>query len=88
MSRIVTTRYLLGVACCLALGAPLCAAPDRPINQVRVSEEAVKRLPLSKRPNRIGHFYGNTVRRLEQGKLCVNCGKHARPVARYLYVTR
>lgn len=52
---------------------------------VAVAEREVKTLPLLERPNRLGHFYGNTVRRLHHGRLCVNCGAYDRPLARYLY---
>jgi hypothetical protein len=28
--------------------------------------DAIRHMPLEKRPNRFGHFYGNTVRRLNK----------------------
>ncbi|TWT43277.1 hypothetical protein [Botrimarina hoheduenensis] len=56
-----------------------------PAVPVRESEAAVQAMPLLERPNRIGHFYGNTLRRAHYDRLCVNCGKEDRPLARYFY---
>lgn len=75
--------------------ATLAAAPafgqrvaDSPIARVRASEAEVRSKPLLERPNRIGHFYGNTVRRLHYRTFAVNRRHTDRPVARYFYVTR
>lgn len=41
--------------------------------QVRkVERESIKQMPLTQRPNRPGHFYGNNVRRLHYGKFFTN----------------
>ncbi|MEN0110442.1 MAG: hypothetical protein AAF805_07950 [Planctomycetota bacterium] len=62
-------------------------APD-PLTRVLASEAEVRATPMLERPNRIGHFYGNTVRRLHYRTLAVNRRHSDRPVARYFYVTR
>jgi hypothetical protein len=59
-----------------------------PLAAVRASETAVRAMPMEERPNRLGHFYGNSIRRAQQGRLCVNCGQTDRPLARYLYMSR
>lgn len=53
---------------------------------VRAGEAEVRAMPMLERPNRIGHVYGNNVRRLRHGRLCVNCGFAERPVRRFLYL--
>lgn len=64
------------------------ASAQGPIERVRESESEVRSMPIEQRPNRLGHFYGNNVRRLHHRTLFVNA-KHAdRPFARYLYVSR
>lgn len=70
----------------LGLASPAAAqqATTR-LGAVRQSEQAVRSMPLESRPNRLGHFYGNNVRRLRHGTLCVNCGKTDRPLARFFY---
>lgn len=67
------------------LAAPELATAQSAISRVRESEAAVKEMPLIERPNRIGHFYGNTVRRRYYGTLVVNRMHTDRPLARYFY---
>ncbi len=55
---------------------------------VRQGEAAVRQMPLTERPNRIGHFYGNTIRRRHYGTLFVNRMHSDRPLARFFYVPR
>ena len=45
-------------------------------------------MPLHQRPNRIGHIYGNTIRRRHYGTLFVNRMHSDRPLARYFYAPR
>ena len=77
----------------LALAAPLVAvltldraAAQQVVQQIASAEQAVQEQPLLDRPNRLGHFYGNTVRRAHHGRLCVNCGQSDRPMRRYFYL--
>jgi hypothetical protein len=73
----------------MVLGAATAPAQSvAPLATVRAAEAAVQAMPLEDRPNRLGHFYGNSVRRAQQGRLCVNCGQYERPLARYLYLSR
>ncbi|MEO0530202.1 MAG: hypothetical protein AAF266_06440 [Planctomycetota bacterium] len=58
------------------------------VANVRESEAAVRAMPIEQRPNRIGHFYGNTVRRRHHGTLFVNRQHTDRPVARFFYIAR
>ncbi|TWU00690.1 hypothetical protein Pla108_16420 [Botrimarina colliarenosi] len=71
----------------VALSATLVSA-QAPVAAVLASEAEVRSLPLHERPNRLGHFYGNTVRRRHYGTLVVNQRHSDRPVARYLYLAR
>lgn len=64
--------------------APVVTAPTAVIE----SEAAVRAMPLHERPNRLGHFYGNTIRRRHHGTLNVNRMHSDRPIARYLYIAR
>ncbi|MEO1497304.1 MAG: hypothetical protein AAFV43_09155 [Planctomycetota bacterium] len=66
----------------LLLAATAAPARERPIVD---GEAIVRSQPMMERPNRVGHFYGNTARRLHHGRLCVNCGVYQRPLARFLY---
>lgn len=59
-----------------------------PVAAVRRSESAVRQMPIEKRPNRFGHFYGNTVRRRKSGTIFVNRNRTDRPIARYFYLAR
>jgi len=83
-------RVLLMFALAISFSASKGAAaqPYGLLGSVQVSETAVRAMPLEERPNRLGHFYGNSIRRAQQGRLCVNCGQTDRPLARYLYVSR
>lgn len=63
------------------------AAPS-PVVAVRQSESQVRSMPLEQRPNRLGHFYGNTIRRRKTGSLFVNRQHSDRPMARYFYMAR
>lgn len=54
--------------------------------QIAASERAVKQMPLEARPNRLGHVYGNNVRRVYYGKWCANCGRYPEPVRRFFYL--
>lgn len=74
-----------------ALGQPLAqaiapAAAAERLGAVRQQEESVRQAPLMSRPNRAGHFYGNNVRRLRHGTICVNCQRSDRPLARFFYL--
>ena len=82
-------RYAaLAIATGLALASAAPAVADGPIERVRASEADVRAMPLEQRPNRIGHIYGNNVRRLQQRKLFVNRQHSERPIARYFYMNR
>ena len=78
---------ILRVAFALALGLTY-TVPARAIDLdcIAAAAQAVKQMPLECRPNRLGHIYGNNVRRIQQGKLCVNCGRYPNPVLRFFYI--
>lgn len=47
--------------------APRAAATDGLLKVYTAAErEAIRQMPLEKRPNRIGHVYGNTIRRINK----------------------
>jgi len=81
----VSAEAQQGVA---ALPAAVVAPVVAPVAAVAQSEAEVRSMPLEKRPNRFGHFYGNTIRRRQQGTLFVNRQHSDRPVARYFYLAR
>jgi len=62
------------------------AAVTAPVTGVLAVEAQVREKPLLERPNRLGHFYGNTVRRRHYGTLNVNAKHSDRPLARYFYI--
>lgn len=72
----------------LPVVSPVVEAAAAPVGQIRQSERAIKQLPIHQRPNRLGHFYGNTVRRRYYGTLNVNRMHSSRPIARYFYLPR
>ncbi|NLE36987.1 MAG: hypothetical protein GX621_03085 [Pirellulaceae bacterium] len=39
-----------------------------PVSNATLTREQIRQMPLLERPNRPGHFYGNTVRRLYYGR--------------------
>ena len=51
---------------------PTSGQPRTPANptstRADLTREQIRQMPLLERPNRPGHFYGNTVRRLYQGR--------------------
>ncbi|MEM6799700.1 MAG: hypothetical protein AAF589_09315 [Planctomycetota bacterium] len=56
------------------------------LEEAVAKEKAIKSMPIECRPNRLGHVYGNNVRRLHYGRLCVNCGRYPQPVKRFFTV--
>lgn len=70
------------------IAAPIAGPVTAPIASVRQSEAAIRQQPLLERPNRFGHFYGNTIRRRHYGTLNVNRGRTSRPLAQYFYLGR
>ncbi len=46
-------------------GAERIRMPEGPRERAAV-REAIRSTPLLERPNRLGHFYGNTVRRINE----------------------
>lgn len=66
--------------------APLVAPVVAPVTGALAVEAQVRGQPLLERPNRLGHFYGNTVRRRHYGTLMVNAKHSERPLARYFYI--
>jgi hypothetical protein len=54
VSRILIALTLIAAA---VLPGPVSAATAS-------SRAAIKSMPITERPNRVGHFYGNTVRRV------------------------
>lgn len=70
----------------LAAGLAPAAAGAVTLDQIIAAERAVKKMPLECRPNRLGHVYGNNVRRVQQEKVFVNRGRYERPVARFFYI--
>ncbi|MBC7354161.1 MAG: hypothetical protein H5U08_17535 [Thermogutta sp.] len=57
-------RWILIVAMVLACGWTVGLDRDASASSRREYREAIRSLPLLERPNRFGHFYGNTVRRI------------------------
>ena len=84
MLRKAILPLLLGLMISFAAGST--APAGMLIDQIVAAELAVKQMPLECRPNRLGHIYGNNVRRIQQGKLCVNCGQYPNPVLRFFYI--
>lgn len=82
------TRLTTLVVTALLAGPVATAQGQQVLASVRASEAEVRAMALPERPNRLGHVYGNNVRRLQQRKLCVNCGKSERPLRRYMYLSR
>lgn len=72
------------------LAAPLAvpAQAQTRLGAIRESEASIRQMPIHQRPNRIGHIYGNTVRRRHYGTLFVNRMHSDRPLARYFYAPR
>ncbi len=68
------------------LAPPVVAPVVAPVTGVLAAEAQVRELPLLERPNRLGHFYGNTIRRRHYGTLSVNAKHTERPLARYFYI--
>lgn len=73
-------RALVIVAIGLAnavLSPPVDAAPTprdtaARLRELQAERESIEQMPLTERPNRPGHFYGNNVRRARYGKVRVN----------------
>jgi hypothetical protein len=65
-SLIATLTLVLAVAAPALAGSPMPTPyAFQTQSQMRAAQrEAIRQLPLLQRPNRPGHFYGNTVRRL------------------------
>ncbi len=67
----------LFLAAVFAAPQPVSAAPPRTVNRTPATpvsmraarREAIRRMPLLARPDRPGHFYGNTVRRLHRRRV-------------------
>ncbi|QDT67424.1 hypothetical protein MalM25_03220 [Planctomycetes bacterium MalM25] len=78
----------LMLAALLAASFTLSADAQTRLATVRQGEAAVRELPIHERPNRFGHFYGNTVRRRHHGTLFVNRMHSDRPLARFFYAPR
>lgn len=84
-SQLRTALLILApLAGCLLSTAPTAAQVS--FERIVASEQAVRSMPLERRPNRLGHFYGNNVRRVYYGRWFVNRGRYARPVTRFFYV--
>ena len=47
---------------------PAGTAPRPAVRSTTMSPQAIRQMPLLERPNRPGHFYGNTVRALYYGR--------------------
>lgn len=47
---------------------PRNAGARTPVSNASLTREQIRQMPLLERPNRPGHFYGNTVRRLYYGR--------------------
>ncbi|HBO44688.1 MAG TPA: hypothetical protein DD670_12300 [Planctomycetaceae bacterium] len=47
---------------------PRAATSRTPVANASLTREQIRQMPLLERPNRPGHFYGNTVRRLNKGR--------------------
>ena len=89
IARSIVTLALVGVmapfATAQAPASPV-AAVTAPVTGALAVEAQVREKPLLERPNRLGHFYGNTVRRRHYGTLVVNAKHSDRPLARYFYI--
>jgi hypothetical protein len=89
MIRTIATLALMGamstVASAQAPASPV-AAVAAPVTGALAVEAEVRAKPMLERPNRLGHFYGNTVRRRHYGTLNVNAKHSERPLARYFYI--
>lgn len=60
-------RKVLGLVVVMAsLGAGLAWADNAQASSRREYREAIRSMPILERPNRFGHIYGNTVRRVYQ----------------------
>ena len=93
MIRSIATLALVGamttVASAQAPASPaagVVAPVVAPVTGALSAEAQVRDKPLLERPNRLGHFYGNTVRRRHYGTLNVNAKHSDRPLARYFYI--
>ncbi len=68
MKRICTFGLL--AAALLAGGVALTANREIPLTAPMAvnatTRQAIKAMPILERPNRVGHFYGNTVRRVNE----------------------
>lgn len=95
----MSTLRTLAVAAALSLSSSVVEAqspvaalePVPPLGAAgaaRQGESAVRAMPIEQRPNRLGHFYGNNVRRRHHGTLFVNRKQTERPLARYFYIAR
>lgn len=73
-------------AACLCSSSAAVAQQSVDWDRVAAAERQVQNLPMLQRPNRLGHFYGNTVRRLHYGRYAVNQGRYRAPVRRYFYL--
>lgn len=56
------------------------------MDRVRQDWQSVQGTPIPERSNRLGHFYGNNVRRLHHGRLLVNPALEPTPVRTFLYL--
>lgn len=68
MTTVRTLALLLAVTIVstAAIATPASAAESLLKVYTAAEREAIRQMPLEKRPNRIGHVYGNTVRRLNK----------------------
>jgi len=81
-----TVCQLALVAAALLLLSPADAQAQNWRRTVAAREQAVAQMPLLERPNRLGHIYGNNVRRLYYGRLVVNSPRYRQPVRRFFYL--
>jgi hypothetical protein len=66
MKRICTFGILAAalLAGSVALTASRETSSNTPVAVNAATRQAIKAMPILERPNRVGHFYGNTVRRV------------------------
>ncbi|WP_145281677.1 hypothetical protein [Pirellulimonas nuda] len=80
----MSTRLLALAALALLIPTPS-AARCNWLDRVRDDWQSVQGTPLENRSNRLGHFYGNNVRRVQQRKVMVNAGVESDPLRTYFY---
>ena len=65
----IRTLLVLSVATIFSTAgatAPTAAAESRLKVYTAAEREAIRQMPIENRPNRVGHVYGNTVRRMNK----------------------